>query len=424
MSAIVEFYQSQIKNKPASLPALAEVQRHALQEFRRLGFPTRHHEEWKYTLVDPLLQYEFHSELPGNAEQSVVPAPEFGIHCGLNNGLFYNSEAILQLREKGVIVESLLTIIQEQPERVNAYLKQTHFEHGFQALNTASLNSGLFIYIPANVKLEEPLVINYWQDISELAVHSRTLIILEQNASAVVVESYQGKKDCVYLNNQMTEVYLSEQADLTHYKIQQESRKAFHIGHLSVQQACASEFKSHSLSLGGRLVRSDINIAMKESQAACLMNGIYIPGDNQHIDHHTVVNHIMPECRSTQDYKGILSGKSRAVFNGKVIVAPGAQQTEAQQQNKNLLLSGQSEVNTKPQLEIFADDVICSHGATVGQLDEDALFYLATRGIGRQEASRYLIQAFAAENLKLIAYRPAAEWIGNLINQQLEENHA
>ncbi|KTC74309.1 ABC transporter permease [Legionella birminghamensis] len=424
MSAILEFYQSQIKNKPAPLPGLAEIQRNALQAFRRLGFPTRHHEEWKYTLVDPLLQYEFHSELPADSGISGPATPEFGIHCGLNNGSFYSSEAVNELRKQGVIVESLLTIAQEQPERVSAYLQQTRYDHGFQALNAANLNSGLFIYIPADLKLEEPLVINYWQDLAELAVHSRTLIILEKNASAAIVESWQGKKDCVYLSNQMTEVYLAEQAELTHYKIQQESKKAFHIGQLTVQQAYASRLKSHSLSLGGRLVRSDINIALQESKAECLMNGIYAPADSQHIDHHTVVNHRVPECRSAQDYKGIMAGKSRAVFNGKVIVAPGAQHTEAQQQNKNLLLSGQSEVNTKPQLEIFADDVICSHGATVGQLDEDALFYLATRGIGRQEASRYLIQAFAAENLRLIDYRPAAEWIANLINQQLEEHYA
>jgi Fe-S cluster assembly protein SufD len=159
-------------------------------------------------------------------------------------------------------------------------------------------------------------------------------------------------------------------------------------------------------------VRSDIAISLDEPLAQCLMNGIYQPSDQQHMDHHTVVRHVAPDCSSEQDYKGILNGHARAVFNGRVVVVKNAQHTEAKQQNKNLLLSANTEVNTKPQLEIFADDVVCTHGATVGQLDEDALFYLATRGINREEASRYLVQAFTAENLRMLGHKELAEWIG------------
>ena len=198
---------------------------------------------------------------------------------------------------------------------------------------------------------------------------------------------------------------LAASAKLTHYKIQRESKAAYHLGHLAVKQSAHSQFASHSLSLGGKLVRSDISMYLQEEHAHCLMNGIYAPSEGQHVDHHTTVNHLVPNCSSEQDYKGILTGRSRAVFNGKVIVAKDAQHTDAKQQNKNLLLSANAEIDTKPQLEIFADDVLCSHGATVGQLDEEALFYLATRGIGRLEASHYLIHAFAQDNLRLIPNR-------------------
>uniref|UniRef100_UPI00260D9DA4 Fe-S cluster assembly protein SufD n=1 Tax=uncultured Legionella sp. TaxID=210934 RepID=UPI00260D9DA4 len=198
-----------------------------------------------------------------------------------------------------------------------------------------------------------------------------------------------------------------------------ESKSAYHLGHIAVKQEESSQFASHSLSLGGKLVRSDLSLYLQEERAHCLMNGIYAPAEGQHVDHHTTVHHLVPECSSEQDYKGILTGHSRAVFNGKVIVAKDAQHTDAKQQNKNLLLSANAEIDTKPQLEIFADDVVCSHGATVGQLDEEALFYLATRGIGRLDASRYLIHAFAQNNLRLIPHRDLADWMGQLLTQQL-----
>jgi Fe-S cluster assembly protein SufD len=176
---------------------------------------------------------------------------------------------------------------------------------------------------------------------------------------------------------------------------------------------------NHSLSLGGKCVRSDLSLYLQEEKAHCLMNAIYAPTDGQHVDHHTTVYHLVPNCSSEQDYKGILNGRARAVFNGKVIVAKDAQHTDAKQQNKNLLLSANAEIDTKPQLEIFADDVLCSHGATVGQLDEEALFYLATRGIDRVEASHYLIHAFAKDNLQLIPHRKLADLMSQLLTQQL-----
>lgn len=228
-------------------------------------------------------------------------------------------------------------------------------------------------------------------------------------------------KDSCYMTNGITELFIGSKAQVGHYKIQRESKQAFHFSHLAVQQSAASQLASQVVSLGGQLVRSDLSIALQEEQAQCFMNGIYMPTQGQHIDHHTTVNHLVPNCSSEQDYKGVLQGKARAVFNGKVIVAKNAQHTVAKQQNKNILLSARAEINTKPQLEIFADDVICSHGATVGQLDEEALFYLATRGIDRLEATRYLIHAFTQANLRAIPEQRFATWIDQLLTQQLEQ---
>ena len=243
--------------------------------------------------------------------------------------------------------------------------------------------------------------------------------MLEENSALNLVEEYKGDKIC-YLTTSITEIILKAHAFVTHYKIQNESKEAYHLGHVAVAQYRSSHFINHVLSTGAKLSRGDLSIYLQEEKAKCFMNGIYAPAEGQHIDHHTDVHHLVPSCISEQDYKGVLKKRARAVFNGKIIVAPGAQHTIAKQNNKNLLLSASSEVDTKPQLEIFADDVVCTHGATVGQLDEEALFYLATRGIDRGQAIQYLTGAFAKDNLHYIAHQPLAEWMRTLLVQQLE----
>ena len=271
------------------------------------------------------------------------------------------------------------------------------------------------------VCVEEPIVLDHWQSGAAQGVHIRHLIIAQAGAEASVVESFNGAVDTCYFTNVITEIHLAEQSKLTHYLLQEEGHQAFHIGHLAVQQAHSSEFNSHLLGIGGRLVRRDLVIDLDHEYAKCSMNGIYIPADNQHQDYHTKVSHKVPNCRSKQDYKGVLKGHSRAVFNGKVLVERDAQHTEAHQQNKNLLLSANAEIDTKPQLEIFADDVVCSHGATVGQLDDNALFYLQSRGLEVEEAQRYLIHAFVIDNLRQVPNKLLADWMTGLINQQLGE---
>lgn len=420
MNEILDFYQQQASASLSTIPWLAQLQSKALADLQERGFPGRHDEEWKYTRVDALLKQPFaayHHGLAAVPKASDLPiVSQIVIHNGLISGV----EVLAKTLPAGVLVLPLAAALISHPELLKPYLgmilKQ---EHGFHFLNTAMIHCGVLIYLPAGVYLDEPIALRHIQDQTNQAVHLRHVIIAEAGSQATIVEDYQGLENSCYLTNTVTEVFMGTNAKLTHCKIQRESKAAYHLGHLSVKQSTRSEFANHSLSLGGKCVRSDLSLYLQEEHAHCLMNGIYAPAEGQHVDHHTTVHHLVPNCRSEQDYKGILTGRSRAVFNGKVLVAKDAQHTDAQQHNKNLLLSANAEVDTKPQLEIFADDVLCSHGATVGQLDEEALFYLATRGIDRVEASHYLIHAFARDNLRLIPHPKLAEFMGHLLTQQL-----
>lgn len=420
MSEVLEFYQQQAKEGFSTVPWLAELQAKGLHELANYGFPSRHDEEWKYTLVDKFLLERFVQQDVKQRTQVVDSGLPIGIRLTIQNGQILGDQELVKHLPAGVLVQSLTQALEQHPDKIKPYLgKILRHEHGFQALNTAMLHCGVVIYLPAGVHVEVPLVLSNWQDQDNQAIHSRYLIIAEAGSQATIIEEYHGAEQCNYFSNTVTEVYAAANAKLVHYKIQREGRAAYHIGHLSVQQASGSQFDSHSFSLGGKLVRSDISLRLEAENARCLMNGIYAPTEGQHIDHHTTIYHLVPNCQSEQDYKGVLTGRSRAVFNGKVIVAKGAQHSNAKQQNKNLLLSNQAEIDTKPQLEIFADDVICTHGATVGQLDEEALFYLATRGIDRAEASSYLIHAFAADNLRLVPDLKLADWMATLLTEQL-----
>jgi Fe-S cluster assembly protein SufD len=420
MSEHLEFYQKQAQSEVSTLPWLAELQRNAQSDFEALGFPTRYNEEWKYTSVDSFLKQAFNPAKQQTKQAPIDSDVPHGVKIDVLNGEVVGLEAAAKALPKGVLVLSLQDAIVQHADKVEPHLGRIlKHDNGFQALNTAMLQSGLFIYIPSNVQFDSPLLINHWQDKSEQAVYLRHLIVAEEGSRGSIIEDYRGEEGCCYFTSSITEVFTAANAHVEHYKIQRESKSAFHVGHLVAKQMKHSQVDSHSFSIGGRLVRSDITVDFCEPHARCSMNGIYAPGDKQHVDHHTLVNHNVPDCESDEDYKGILSGHARAVFNGKVIVAKDAQHTKALQQNKNILLSANAEIDTKPQLEIFADDVVCTHGATVGQLDEEALFYLATRGIERQEASRYLIHAFAAENLQRVANSKLADWMRKRLTQHL-----
>lgn len=413
MNEPLEFYKDRAKAAISTIPWVAALQTEALNAFSCSGFPGRKDEEWKYTSLQPFLEHYFREKVapPRNI-------PDFPLKNSINiiNGSILIPD--LQLPSEAIVMPLAQAFI-EHADILKQHWDNSPYAHGFHALNTAFLNTGIFIWLPSGIRLEAPLHISHYQDEDQGAHYLRHVIIAEADSELTLVEDYSGAANKAYFTNRIMDIHLQAKAKLSHILIQRESKAAFHIGLANVTQAQGSRFDSHSFSVGGKLVRSDLDIRFAGEYAQCLMNGVYVPGEGQHIDHHTTVHHALPHCNSQQDYKGILTGRSRAVFNGKIIVSEDAQQTDAKQQNKNLLLSAGAEIDTKPQLEIFADEVICSHGATVGQLDEDALFYMATRGMGREEASACLVHAFAAENLQQIPLAYAAEWMSTLLDEQL-----
>jgi Fe-S cluster assembly protein SufD len=422
------FCQQQTDKVQSTIPWLRSLQQQGMAALQRLGFPKRQDEDWRYTAVDGLLQHAFQLQQPQAATddsmKNVLHSVPWGQPVTVINGVIEGLEALQALLPAGVIVETLQNACQCYPEKVQTYLDQAlNIRHGFHAQNTAMLGLGLFIYIPEDIKLAEPIVCIHRQTQPGEASYVRHVIVAEVGAQLTFIEDYQGDAETSYFTNTISEVFAHDKAAITHYKIQRESRLAYHVGHVAIEQAAESHVRSHVLNLGGRLSRSDICCYLRAPHAYCQLNGLYAPCDQQHMDHHIWIYHQAEACESAQDYKGILNGKSRAVFNGQIHVGRLGQKTIAKQQNKNLLLSKQAEIDTKPQLDIAADDVICTHGATVGQLDADALFYFATRGIDEQQATQYLIQAFAADNLRAVSHDGLATWMRELLTQQLRAHY-
>ncbi|HVT63233.1 MAG TPA: Fe-S cluster assembly protein SufD, partial [Legionellaceae bacterium] len=403
-----------------------------MAEFRRLGFPHKHDEDWRYTSVHEFLKHSFRQPMSPILQRDATSLATMITHKQMDlptgQKLVFLDGVLMGLEglrlPPGVLVLPILEALSTHPETVQPYLnKIMQIRHGFQAQNTAMLQLGLMIYVPANISLPDPILIVNWQTKAQQAIYMRHIIIAESGADVTIFEDYQGEAQIPYYTNTITELYAEPRASIKHYKIQREGNGAYHVGHVAGQLNANSHIDAHVLSIGAHWSRSDTCLRLKGSHAQGQMNGVYALSDNQHMDHHTWVYHDVPDCTSIQDYKGILNGRSRAVFNGQVHVAPHAQKTIARQQNKNLLLSQHSEIDTKPQLDIAADDVQCTHGATVGQLDTEALFYFATRGIPMTEARHYLIQAFVGENLRAMANETLSAWMGTLLNQHLRSHY-
>lgn len=264
------------------------------------------------------------------------------------------------------------------------------------------MQDGVFIHIPPNTTLTQPIHLLFLTNQPSSLQTIRNLIIIEENSQATILEDYSQLEANSFFTNTVTEISIGKHATVQHYKLLREAEQTYHVGTLQVQQQLHSHFTSHSFALGAALIRSDTNVVMVAEHAECNLNGLYLTTGKQHLDHHTLIDHSKPQCISRQNYKGVLADSSRAIFNGRVIVHPGAYKTKAEQHNKNLLLSNNAEIDTKPQLEIYNDDVRCTHGATVGQLEEDSLFYLRARGITTEDAKRMLIYAFIREIFELV----------------------
>lgn len=382
---------------------LDRLKENAIDRFEELGFPSVKDEEWKYTNVAAMARTNFRPAQPTdgtNQRPPIAAADANESRLVFVNGILRDD--LSTDLTAGVTVLGLLEASEDEKygETVKRYLARgaDHIANGFVALNTAFLSAGVFIHIPRELAVSRPLHLLFLSDATgDIAVFPRVLIVAEQNSNLTLIESYESPKEDVYLTNAVVEIFLGEGASIEHYKLQRESKEAFHIATTTADLGRNSRYDATTITLGAKLSRHDISVIMDNEGAECHVDGLYLVSGEQHTDTHSVIDHRKAHNTSRQLYKGIMDGKSRAVFNGKIFVRHDAQKTDAVQTNKNLLLSNEARVDTKPQLEILADDVKCAHGAAVGQLSEDELFYLETRGIHPDLSRNLLTYGFAEE---------------------------
>ena len=380
----------------------------AFARFLERGFPTARDEEWKFTSVAPIAAMEFRrvGEGPRVTAGMIEPflfTDAFRLQAVVVNGQLSAGLSSLSGLPDGVTISSLGEALSAQPPLEGPSLKS---DHPFVLLNTAFCVGGVFIHIAPKTVLAEPIHVLFVSapGAAPALVAPRLFVVAGEQSQASIVENYAGIGATPVLTTAVTEVLMGPGAVVDHVKIQREPAAAFHMASMFVHLHRASTFASRAITFGGRIARNDITATLAGDGAECTLNGLYVADGETLVDTHTTIDHAMPHCPSHEVYKGILAGKAKGVFNGKIIVRPDAQKTDAKQTNKALLLSADATINTKPQLEIFADDVKCTHGATVGQLDDDQLFYLRARGIHLKDARNILIHAFASDVLNGIRH--------------------
>jgi Fe-S cluster assembly protein SufD len=385
MSAVAEQtgqWLAEFTRQDKVAPWMQELRESAFQRFAELGFPTTHDEEWRFTNVAPIARAQF-------VHATSVP---------LVTGVPAGPEANLAEQYLGKLA--------------------SFRDNAFVALNTAFLRDAVVIQVPRGAVIDKPIRIEYT---GADGVHTapRALIVVGPDAHCTIVESYSGKGR--YFTNAVTEIVAGDRAVVDHYKVQREDISAFHVASLAAQLGRSTNFSTHSISLGGALVRNDVNVVLSEGTEATV-NGLYIVNGTQHVDNHTSIDHAKPHGTSHELYKGILDDKSAAVFNGRIIVRKDAQKTDSKQTNKNLVLSDDAVIDTKPELQILADDVRCTHGATIGQLDAESLFYLQSRGIGKQQARSLLTYAFAQDIIDRIQVPDLREQLEKFLFEKFHEH--
>jgi Fe-S cluster assembly protein SufD len=432
LSDFARLERENFKDDPAWL---RETRRKALARFRELGFPTLKQELWKYTNVAPIARTRFvpAATVPGNGLSAEALGPVvFGKFEGSElvfvNGRFSRSLSSVRNPPDGLRLGSLAEALREHPADVQRYLAKTapYEANPFTALNTAFLQDGAFIHVPRGKVVGEPIHLLFVSTAQRepAAAYLRNLIVVEEGGQVTVTESYAGLDAGVYLTNAVTEVIVKEGGVLDHYKLQRESERAFHFATLEIEQGRGTNVSDGSFSLGGALVRNDVNQRFIGEGGEITMNGLFSVTGVQHVDNHTRIDHLVPQCTSRELYKGILDGRARGVFYGNIIVHPGAQKTNAVQTNKNLLLSKEALVDSIPGLQIYANDVKCKHGSTTGQIDEDSVFYLRSRGIDAETARAILTYAFAREVVDLIRVPAMRATLGVLLLSRLPNSEA
>lgn len=409
-----------------SLLPVHQIRKDAISKFSELNFPTLKDEEWKYTNLTPLLNFSFKQANRVNIKHEEIEKYLFDnndfITLVFVNGYLDKSLSNIPKELEGLQIKHLADAIKENSEEVNKYLTRfaLYDNNIFTALSTAFINEGAFISVEKNAIIEKPIQLLYITSAeNEIITNPRNLFIAKENSQVKIVETYASLCDNVNFTNVVTEVIVEESAVVEHIKFQHENLKSFHISRLEVELEKTSNYASYNICIGASIARTDINAKFNGSNAECTLNGLYLTEENQLVDNHTLIDHAKPHCNSYERYKGVMDGSSRAVFNGKVMVRQDAQKTNAFQENKNILLSDDAMVNTKPQLEIFADDVKCSHGATIGQLDAEALFYLRARGFSSELARTTLIYAFASNVVHSISIPEVRHRLENILEEKL-----
>lgn len=424
--SFVNHYVTEYERVEKQLPAhdlswLQTLRKNAINFFCVSGFPDTRLEPWKYTNTAPIAQGKFTllSSPVNDPEKFFLPEFKLGMDCYqlvFVDGHFSESLSDVKDLPSEVRVDSIANILKDSPALLEPYLTCQLSLSIFTKLNLAFFHDGFYLHIPENVKLTKPVYILFIAsgENESLKIPLRNTMIADKNSEAFVIENYVSYQNNSHFTNTFSDIYLADNAKVEHLKHLQESQKAFHIGTLQVRQANNSHFISHSIAQGGKLTRSDIDLIQAGENANCTLNGLYLAKQQQHIDHHTTIHHLRHHGKSQQNYKGIITDNARAVFNGQVLVHKDAQKTNARQSNKNLLLSLNAEIDTKPQLEIFADDVQCTHGATVGQLDDEALFYLRSRGINEAAARTMLINSFVQDVIDKISIKQLRQKFENI----------
>lgn len=411
---------------------LQALHKGGIAHFSNLGFPTTRHEDWRFTNVAPLVKMPFRLAEP---KAGVVKEKDFAAflfpELGEKRVVLVDGKFCPELSSKDLSAPHGLRVMSlEEAARSPLSLVPHHLgryarydENSFAALNTAFFKDGVVIVVPPKFVAKEPVHVLYLSTHAsqDAVVNARTLIIAQRDSQARVIEHFASVHETTGWTNAVTELVVEEAAVLEHCKIQMEGLKRHHMATIQTYQERSSSLLSHSISIGGALTRNNINCVLDGEGIQCTLNGLYLARDSQIVDHHTAIYHNKPHCNSHEYYHGILDGHSQGVFNGKIFVRPEAQKTDAKQTNRNLLLSDDATVHTKPQLEIFADDVKCTHGATIGQLDPESIFYLRARGIGLENARRMLLHAFASEIVNRITLEPLRERLDRELFERYEK---
>jgi Fe-S cluster assembly protein SufD len=413
---------------------LMALRKDAFARFAELGFPSTKQEEWRYTSVAPIAEraFELASEGAGELSRDEVEHSSFPVYaCSLFvfvNGRFAPHLSAPRALSGSPYVESLAGALEHAPEHLEPQLAKlaSYDAAPFVALNTAFLHDGALVRVPEGVTVEAPIHVVYLSlpGRGPRISHPRTLLVMGRGSRATVIEDYVSLGVGPGFTNAVSEVRLEAQAQLDLVRLQREGAQHFHVSDVHVLLARDSRFTAHDFSLGGALVRKDVAANLAGEGAECTLDGLYLASSQELVDNHTLIDHASPQGTSRELYKGILSGAGRGVFHGRIVVREGAQKTDARQTNKNLLLSRDAEVDSKPQLEIAADDVKCSHGSTIGQLDEASLFYLQTRGIDAPSARRLLMRAFASEVTARIHQEPLRDEIEEILLGRIAREEA